>query len=104
MEESGWSLCRRFVPAAACARFNVEVNILLNSWPVILRHEGTASLVDTKVIKIVVVQIQEFLAGYTIIGGDTETIFKEKETISELVRGVLFGVRDDWREECILRI
>jgi hypothetical protein len=50
------------------------------------------------------VQSQEFLAGYTIIGRDAETIFKEKEIVFELEKGLPFGVLDDGGEQSIIRI
>ena len=96
MEEPSGGLTRRFILTAASARFDVKVDILVNPRPIIFSHEGTMGLIDSKVIsQFIVVQLQEFLTGYPIIGEDAKMSFKENESIFQLKKGVPLGVLND---------
>ena len=61
---------------------DVQVDISVDTRPVIILHEGTASFVNSKVVtQIIGVQSEKFLTGETVIGWNAEATLKEKEAI-----------------------
>ena len=82
MKESSRSLSGRLVPATTDARSDVKVDVSVDTRPVIITHEGTASFVNSKVVaQFIVVQFEKFLTGETVIGWNAEATLKEKEAI-----------------------
>ena len=82
MEIPSGSLSRRLISTTAGARLNIQVNVSVNPGSIILTDEGMAGLVDCKMIpQFIVMQLQELLSGYPIIGGDAKSTFEEKEAL-----------------------
>ena len=82
MEIPSRSLSRRLISTTAGARLNIQVNVSVNPGSIILTDEGMAGLVDCKMIpQFIVMQLQELLSGYPIIGGDAKPTFEEKEAL-----------------------
>jgi hypothetical protein len=105
MEETCRSLSRRFVTAAANARFDIKFNVLLNARPVIILHEGTVGFLNCKVIsQLIVVQSQKLLTGYTVVGRDTESAFEIEEAVLELEERVSIRILDDRSEKYVIRV